>query len=57
VELTHSTHRGNYFFNSVDNLFDWYNTFYLPEVYDIIMDDFIPKVQQDTDEKLEDENT
>ena len=57
VELTHNTHKGNYFFNSVDDLFDWYNTFYLPGVYEIIMDEFIPKVQQATDEKLEDENT
>lgn len=53
VELTH---KGTNFFNSVDDLFDWYNTFYLPRVYEIIMDEFIPKAQQDTDERLEDEN-
>jgi hypothetical protein len=57
VELTHNTHNGNYFFNSVDNLFDWYNTFYLPEVYEIILDRFIPEVQEETDERLRDKNT
>jgi len=57
VELTHNTHNGNYFFNSVDDLFDWYNTFYLPEVYEIILDRIIPQVQEDTDERLRDKNT
>ena len=57
VELTHNTHNGNYFFNSVDNLFDWYNTFYLPEVYEIILDRIIPQVQEETDERLRDKNT
>ena len=57
VELTHNTHNGNYFFNSVDDLFDWYNTFYLPEVYEIILDRFIPEVQEDTDERFRDKNT
>jgi len=34
-------------FKSVEHLFDWYNNFYLPETYDVIMTKLIPEVRDD----------
>ncbi len=42
------------FFDNVDDLYDWYNEFYLPSVYRIIMDNFLPGLRQDTDDRLDD---
>jgi hypothetical protein len=42
-------------FNNVDDLFSWYEKVYLPSVYEIIMDNFLPKLRQDMDDRL-DEN-
>jgi hypothetical protein len=42
-------------FSNVDDLFSWYKKFYLPSVYEIIMDNFLPKLRQDMDDRL-DEN-
>jgi hypothetical protein len=42
-------------FSNVDDLFSWYKKFYLPSVYEIIMDNFLPKIRQDMDDRL-DEN-
>jgi hypothetical protein len=42
-------------FNNVDDLFSWYNEVYLPSVYRIIMDKFLPSLRQDMDDRL-DEN-
>jgi hypothetical protein len=42
-------------FSNVDDLFSWYNEVYLPSVYRIIMDKFLPKLRQDMDDRL-DEN-
>jgi len=42
-------------FSNVDDLFSWYNKVYLPSVYDIIIDNFLPKLRQDMDDRL-DEN-
>lgn len=41
-------------FSNVDDLFSWYNEVYLPSVYEIIMDNFLPKLQQDMDDRLDD---
>jgi len=42
-------------FSNVDDLFSWYNEVYLPSVYRIIMDKFLPSLRQDMDDRL-DEN-
>ena len=42
-------------FNSVEELFEWYNEIYLPGVYDIIMNELLPKVQQDIQDKMDDD--
>ena len=42
-------------FKSIKELFQWYEKFYLPRVYKMIMDNLLPKVQQDIDDYL-DEN-
>jgi hypothetical protein len=42
-------------FSNVDDLFSWYKKVYLPSVYEIIMDNFLPKLRQDMDDRL-DEN-
>lgn len=42
-------------FSNVDDLFSWYNKVYLPSVYEIIIDNFLPKLRQDMDDRL-DEN-
>jgi hypothetical protein len=41
-------------FSNVDDLFNWYNEVYLPSVYEIIMDNFLPKLRQDMDDRLDD---
>jgi len=41
-------------FSNVDDLFSWYNKVYLPSVYEIIMDNFLPKLRQDMDDRLDD---
>lgn len=40
-------------FDSVDELFDWYENVYLPEVYEILMNNLLPKAQADMVEKME----
>jgi len=42
------------FFDNVDDLYDWYNEFYLPSVYRVIMDNFLPNLRQDMDDRLDD---
>ena len=42
-------------FKSIKELFQWYEKFYLPRVYKMIMDNLLPKVHQDIDDYL-DEN-
>ena len=42
-------------FDSVEELFEWYNEIYLPGVYDIIMNELLPKVQQDIQDKMDDD--
>ena len=52
---------GNYYkelqdktrFNSVEELLNWYDEVYLPGVYDIIMNELLPKVQQDIQDKMD----
>lgn len=39
-------------FDSVDELFDWYENVYLPEVYEIVMNNLLPKAQADMVEKM-----
>ena len=54
---------GNYYktlkdktrFNSVEELFSWYDEVYLPSVYDIIMNELLPKVQQDIQDKMDED--
>ena len=41
-------------FSNVDDLFSWYKKVYLPSVYDIIMDNFLPKLQDDMHDRLDD---
>ena len=50
-ELKHKTS-----FNNVDELFSWYKKFYLPQVYEIIMDNFLPRLQQNMDDMLDEYN-
>jgi len=42
------------FFDSVEELHNWYNEFYLPSVYRMIMDNFLPSLRQDMDDRLDD---
>ena len=35
------------FFDSVEDVYNWYEKFYLPNVYEIIMDNFLPNLRQD----------
>jgi hypothetical protein len=42
------------FFDNVDDLYDWYNEFYLPSVYRVIMDNFLPNLRQDMNDRLDD---
>ena len=54
---------GNYYkelqdktrFNSVEELLSWYGEVYLPGVYDIIMNELLPKVQQDIQDKMDED--
>jgi hypothetical protein len=54
---------GNYYqqldevevFSNVDDLFSWYKKVYLPGVYEIIMDNYLPRLQQEMEDRL-DEN-
>jgi hypothetical protein len=39
-------------FSNVDDLLSWYEKIYLPGVYQIIMGNFLPKLQQDMDDRL-----
>jgi hypothetical protein len=41
-------------FSDVDDLFSWYKKVYLPSVYEIIMDNFLPKLQDDMHDRLDD---
>jgi hypothetical protein len=41
-------------FSNVDDLLSWYEKVYLPTVYEIIMDNFLPKLRQDMDDRLDD---
>ena len=41
-------------FSNVDDLFSWYKKVYLPSVYEIIMDKFLPSIRQDMDDRLDD---
>jgi hypothetical protein len=43
-------------FNSVEEVLNWYNEIYLSSVYQIIMENFLPQLQQDMDDRLN-ENT
>jgi hypothetical protein len=40
-------------FDTVDELFEWYEEYYLPEVYSTIMEDLLPEVYQEIDDKLD----
>jgi len=54
---------GNYYrnfndkksFNNVDELADWYHNTYLPKIYEIITDDFLPKIIQTVDDHLDEQ--
>ena len=47
-QLTHQTH-----FKNVKELLNWYEEFYLPEVYNLVMNTLLPEVHQDIDDKLD----
>lgn len=40
-------------FETVDDLFQWYKEFYLPTVYEMIMTDFLPNIQQVAEDELD----
>jgi len=42
-------------FDSVEELFSWYDEVYLPGVYDIIINKLLPKAQQDIQDKMDDD--
>jgi hypothetical protein len=42
------------FFDSVEELYNWYNEIYLPRVYNIIMNKFLPLLRQEMDDRLDD---
>ena len=54
---------GNYYktlrdktrFDSVEELFSWYDEVYLPGVYDIIINKLLPKAQQDIQDKMDED--
>lgn len=54
---------GNYFkvlrdktrFDSVEELFSWYDEVYLPGVYDIIINELLPIAQQDIQDKMDED--
>lgn len=41
-------------FSNVDDLFSWYEKVYLPSAYEIIMNNFLPKLQDDMNDRLDD---
>jgi hypothetical protein len=47
-QLKHQTH-----FKNVKELLNWYEEFYLPEVYNLVMNTLLPEVHQDIDDKLD----
>ena len=47
-ELKHQTS-----FENVEELFNWYKEFYLPEVYNIVMNKLLPIVHSDIDDRLD----
>jgi hypothetical protein len=47
-QLNHRTH-----FKNVEELLNWYEEFYLPEVYNLVMNELLPKAHQDVDDKLD----
>jgi antitoxin component of RelBE/YafQ-DinJ toxin-antitoxin module len=47
-QLKHQTH-----FNSVKELFNWYEEYYLPTVYDVIMNEILRNVHQQVDDELD----
>ena len=47
-QLKHQTH-----FKNVKELLNWYEEFYLPEVYNLVMNTLLPEVHQDIDDKKE----
>jgi len=47
-ELKHKTE-----FESIDELFDWYDNFYLPRTYDVLITDLIPKARNQMEELLD----
>lgn len=47
-QLKHQTH-----FKNVKELFNWYEEFYLPEVYNLVMNTLLPEVHQYIDDKLD----
>jgi len=40
-------------FENLDDLFQWYKEFYLPTVYEMIMTDFLPNIQQVAEDELD----
>ena len=42
-------------FDSVEELFSWYDEVYLPSVYDIIINKLLPKVHQDIQDKMDED--
>ena len=48
IQLKHQTS-----FDTVDELFEWYEEYYLPKVYSTIMRDLLPGVYQEIDDKLD----
>jgi len=42
-------------FDSVEELFKWYDEVYLPGVYNIVMNELLPKVHQDIEDKMDED--
>jgi hypothetical protein len=47
-ELEHKTD-----FESIDELFDWYDNFYLPQTYNVLITDLIPEARNQMEELLD----
>jgi hypothetical protein len=47
--MYYRTLKGQSEFESVEELFTWYEEFYLPEVYSMIMDTILPRVHDYAD--------
>jgi hypothetical protein len=39
-------------FDSVDELYEWYENVYLPNVYYVVMNELLPKAQEDMVNKM-----